>query len=115
MSINDLGYLNLPFYRYMFWTEYGARVDYPKIKRAGLDGSNIEEIVSTDLQRPSSLAYDAPLDSIYWVDAGSKTIETSKSDGSQHRVVLRDVFRRPSGIAVYQVNHHKPHRKATYL
>ncbi|XP_033636923.1 low-density lipoprotein receptor-related protein 1-like [Asterias rubens] len=87
---------------YLFWTEYGARVDYPKIKRAGLDGSNMTEIVSTDLQRPTSLTYDASLESIYWVDAGSQTIETSKSDGSERRVLMTEMSRRPSGIAVYQ-------------
>ena len=77
---------------------------YSKISRAGLDGSSPEEIVTNDLHRPASLAVDPSQDSIYWVDSGSKTIESSKADGSQRRVLLKDMSRRPFGIAVYQVS-----------
>ena len=88
--------------RYMYWTGFGPRRAY--ISKAGLDGSNPEQIVTTALQRPVSLALDSSRNSIYWVDAGLRTIETAKTDGSQRRVVLRDMSRRPFGIAVYQVS-----------
>ncbi|XP_038048392.1 low-density lipoprotein receptor-related protein 4-like isoform X2 [Patiria miniata] len=85
---------------YLYWSSFSPR--FAQISRAGLDGSNPEEIVSDSLLRPVSLALDPSQDKIYWVDAGHQTIESAKTDGSQRRVVMRDISRRPFGIAVYQ-------------
>lgn len=86
----------------MYWSSFSPR--FAQIWRAGLDGTSPEEIVSEALQRPASLALDPSQGKIYWLDAGHQTIESAKTDGSQRRVVMRNISRRPFGIAVFQVS-----------
>ena len=47
----------------MYWTGTG------KIQRANLDGSNIEDLATADLNYPRGLALDVAGGKIYWTDA----------------------------------------------
>jgi len=62
----------------MFWTDWGR---YPKIERAGLDGSNRTIIAETNLTFPNGLALDYENQLIYWVDAGESVIEYADFEG----------------------------------
>jgi len=43
----------------MYWTDLGANTSMgPRIQRADLDGSNIEDVVTTGLFEPSAIALD---------------------------------------------------------
>ncbi|XP_022087296.1 LOW QUALITY PROTEIN: low-density lipoprotein receptor-related protein 2-like [Acanthaster planci] len=85
---------------YLYWSSFSPR--FANIMRAGLDGSNPEQVVTDYWERPVSLALDPSQGKIYWLDAGSKTIESAKLDGSRRRVIMRDMSRRPFGLAIYQ-------------
>lgn len=69
--------------RYMYWTDWGAS---PKIERAGMDASNRQVIISSNLTWPNGLAIDYGSQRLYWADAGMKTIEFAGLDGSKRKV-----------------------------
>ena len=63
----------------MYWTDW----ETDKIQRANLDGSQIEDLVTTGLDLPSGLALDVAGGKMYWVDAGTDKIQRANLDGSQ--------------------------------
>ncbi len=62
----------------LYWTDWGT----DKIQRADLDGSNVEDLVTTGLDGPDGLSLDAAGGKIYWADAGTNKIRRSNLDGS---------------------------------
>ena len=63
----------------MYWTDW----ETDKIQRANLDGSQVEDLVSTGLDYPSGLALDVAGGKMYWIDAGTDKIQRANLDGSQ--------------------------------
>ena len=51
----------------MYWTDFGT----DKIQRANLDGSNVEDLVTTGLSGPRGIALDLANGKMYWADAGT--------------------------------------------
>jgi DNA-binding beta-propeller fold protein YncE len=62
----------------MYWTDVGAG----KIQRANLNGSNVEDLVTTGLNVPHGIAVDLHGEKIYWTDVGSGKIQRANLDGS---------------------------------
>ena len=62
----------------MYWTDVGTH----KIQRANLDGSNIEDLVTTGLIYPQGIALDIAGDKMYWTDGGTDKIQRANLDGS---------------------------------
>ncbi len=67
----------------MYWTDWG---DHPKIERAGMDGLERHVIVRSNLTWPNGLAIDYSEMRLYWVDAGTKSIEYADLDGQNRKV-----------------------------
>ena len=65
------------------------------IRRANLDGSNIEYLASGD---PRGLALDVVEGKIYWTDAGK--IQCANLDGSNIETLVTGLDR-PFGLALY--------------
>lgn len=63
----------------MYWTDW----ETDKIQRANLDGSQVEDLVTTGLDYPSGLALDVAGGKMYWIDAGTDKIQRANLDGSQ--------------------------------
>ena len=61
----------------MYWTGH----DIKKIRRANLDGSSIEDLVSTG-HFSAGIALDVAGGKIYWTDQGSASIHRANLDGS---------------------------------
>ncbi|XP_055342132.1 low-density lipoprotein receptor-related protein 2-like [Paramacrobiotus metropolitanus] len=73
----------------MFWTMIGER---PRIMSSWMDGSNPRIIVDSRLGHPTGLAIDFNQnDRLYWADSKGNKIESSRPDGSDRRVILRDI------------------------
>jgi glucose/arabinose dehydrogenase len=51
----------------MYWADAGA----DKIQRANLDGSGIENLVTTGIGNPFGIALDLSAGKIYWTDVVS--------------------------------------------
>ena len=62
----------------MYWTDVGTH----KIQRANLDGSNIENLVTTGLIYPEGFALDIAGGKMYWADGGTDKIQRANLDGS---------------------------------
>ena len=62
----------------MYWTDVGTH----KIQRANLDGSNIEDLVTTGLIYPQGIALDLTGRKMYWTDGGTDKIQRANLDGS---------------------------------
>ena len=53
-----------------------------KIQRANLDGSDIQDLVTTGLNDPDRLALDLEENWIYWTDSRAGKIQRANLDGS---------------------------------
>lgn len=69
--------------RLMFWSDWGTMA---LIGKAGMDGTNPEAFISTELHFPNGITIDYHNSRLYWVDAKMLVIESVKLDGSDRRV-----------------------------
>ena len=80
----------------MYWTD--AYTD--KIQRSNLDGSDVEDLVTTELSSPYGIALDVAGGKMYWTDAGTGKIQRSNLDGSDVEDLVTTGLERPQGIAL---------------
>ncbi|XP_075884557.1 low-density lipoprotein receptor-related protein 4 isoform X1 [Nelusetta ayraudi] len=81
----------------VFWSD----VTLDRIMKANLNGSNVEEVVSTGLESPGGLAIDWIHDKLFWTDSGTSRIEVSNLDGSHRKVLLWQDMEKPRAIALH--------------
>ncbi|XP_072448783.1 low-density lipoprotein receptor-related protein 4 isoform X1 [Chiloscyllium punctatum] len=81
----------------VFWSD----VTLDRIMKANLNGSNVEEVVSTGLESPGGLAIDWIHNKLYWTDSGTSRIEVSNLDGTQRKVLLWQNLEKPRAIALH--------------
>ncbi len=62
----------------MYWTD--RRSD--KIQRSNLDGSAVEDLITSGLHSPNGLALDVSGGKTYWADAGTNKVQRAILDGS---------------------------------
>ena len=80
----------------MYWTDVGTG----KIQRADLDGSYVEDLVTTGLRRPFGLALDVAAGKMYWTDLGTKKIQRAGLDGSNVEDLITTGITAPLGLAL---------------
>ena len=80
----------------MYWTDSGTN----KIQRSNLDGSGVEDLVTTGLINPFGIALDVSGDKMYWVDMRADKIQRSNLDGSGVEDLVTTGLNNPSGIAL---------------
>ena len=80
----------------IFWTD--SHTD--KIQRANLDGSNIEDLVTTGLGGPRGIALDVAGGKMYWTDYYTEKIQRANLDGSNIEDLVTTGLRYPGGIAL---------------
>ncbi len=82
----------------MYWT-----LNHPpyKIQRANLDGSVVEDLVTTGLLSPYDIALDPSSGKMYWTDWGAARIQRANLDGTNvEDLVATGSNSRPAGIAL---------------
>ncbi|MEK6675994.1 MAG: hypothetical protein AABZ47_10115 [Planctomycetota bacterium] len=80
----------------LYWTESGAW----QVRRANLDGSNSEVVVTGGVGVPYGIVVDAVGGKFYWVNGSSQQrIERNNLDGSGREIVVADI-NGPIGIAL---------------
>ena len=67
-----------------------------------LNGSNLQEIITTAISSPEGLAYDGVSKLLYWSDDQLKKIEVCKTDGSERKVLIDNRLDHPRDIVLYQ-------------
>ena len=80
----------------IYWTDPGAK----KIRRANLDGSQAEDLVTRGLDYPSGLALDTAGEKIYWTDPGNRRIQRANLDGSRVENLVTTGLIDPQGLAL---------------
>ena len=71
-----------------------------KIQRANLDGSQVEDLITTGLSRPEGLALDGGRGKMYWTDWSTAKIQRANLDGSQVEDLITTGLGAPLGIAL---------------
>lgn len=84
--------------RLLFWSDWGTPA---KIERASMDGTHQQTLFNTELIWPNALSIDRKNQVLYWADASLDKIESSKIDGSNRRVLLRDGILHPFSIVAF--------------
>lgn len=74
---------------------------YSSSRRANLDGSGMETVVSQGLKTTDGLAVDWVSRNMYWTDTGRNTIEVARLDGSCRKVLVNNSLDEPRAIAVF--------------
>ena len=80
----------------MYWTD----VVTDKIKRANLDGSNVEDLITTGLSAPNGIALDVGRGKMYWTDFNNRKIQRANLDGSNVEDLITTGLTNPPGIAL---------------
>ena len=80
----------------LYWTDLGTG----KIQRSNLDGSGVEDLVTTGLDAPNGLALDVAGGKLYWTDGGTDKIQRSNLDGSGVEDLVTTGLATPAGIAL---------------
>ncbi|XP_023030772.1 low-density lipoprotein receptor-related protein 1 [Drosophila willistoni] len=89
----------------LFWTDWDD--NSPRIERCSMAGEG-RRMISTTWQLsagwPNGLTLDYTQKRVYWVDAKSDSISSTKYDGSEHHVVLRnkEILSHPFAISVFE-------------
>ena len=79
----------------MYWIDEGTN----KIRRANLDGSEVEDVLAR-LPGPSGIAMDVAAGKIYWTDRETDRIQRANLDGSEVEVLVTSGLDFPYGIAL---------------
>jgi sugar lactone lactonase YvrE len=80
----------------MYWTD----VEADKIQRANLDGSSVEDLVTTPLGDPLGIALDVAAGKMYWTDPFTDKIQRAGLDGSSVEDLVTTGLSNPYGIAL---------------
>ena len=80
----------------IYWTDYGT----DKIQRANLDGSNVQDLVTSGLRSPVGIALDAAGGKMYWTDWGTAKIQRANLDGSNVEDLVTSGLDAPASIAL---------------
>lgn len=80
---------------------YWSDVIEKTISRAGLDGSNKQVIVASDIETVDGLTLDPVLRLIFWTDIGKETISASKLDGHHVTTLISSGLVKPRAIALH--------------
>ncbi|XP_033746428.1 very low-density lipoprotein receptor-like isoform X2 [Pecten maximus] len=90
-----------PFTGWMYWTDWGTPA---KIERAGMNGQQRETIVSKNVTWPNGVTLDFYDDRLYWIDSKLKTVESSRTDGSDRRIISRGKVNHGFAISTSEFN-----------
>ena len=71
---------------------YRTDLGIDKIQRVNLNGTGLEDLVSTGLIAPRGIAVDVAGGKMYWTDAGSSKIQRANLDGTSVRRPPRYIF-----------------------
>ena len=81
---------------YMYWTDDGNN----KIQRANLDGTNIQDLVTTGIEAPESIGLDLAAGKIYWTDTAADKIQRANLDGTNVEDIPIIGVAAPEGIGL---------------
>ena len=82
----------------MYWMDWGTN----KIQRADLNGSNVEDLITTGLRRSFGIALDVGRGKMYWTNSGTRKIQRADLNGSNVEDLITTGLDNLFGIALLQ-------------
>ena len=83
----------------MFWID-GFTIG-KRIVRAGMDGSNPVNVITTDIEDPVDLVIDYEDSRLYWSDKGRRWIASSDFNGQSPITVVKGSLQHPFAITIF--------------
>ena len=80
----------------LYWTDMSEH----KIQRSDLDGSNVEDLVTSGLNTPVGLAVDVDAGKMYWTDMRTRKIQRANLDGSNVEDLIASGLHTPVWLAL---------------
>ncbi|KAG8563697.1 hypothetical protein GDO81_016176 [Engystomops pustulosus] len=81
---------------YIYWTDDEVRA----IRRAYLDGSGAQTLVTTEIQHPDGIAVDWVARNLYWTDTGTDRIEVTHLNGTCRKILISENLDEPRAIVL---------------
>ncbi|XP_063053042.1 low-density lipoprotein receptor-related protein 5 isoform X2 [Engraulis encrasicolus] len=85
---------------YVYWTDD----DVKAIRRARIDGSEAQTLVTVEIDHPDGIAVDWVARNLYWTDTGTDRIEVTRLNGTSRRILISENLEEPRAIALDPVN-----------
>ncbi|GFU58759.1 low-density lipoprotein receptor-related protein 5 [Nephila pilipes] len=85
-----------PVEKQIYWTDDEARA----IRRARLNGTGQEDLITTEVHHPDGIAVDWIARNIYWTDTGTDRIEVARLNGTSRKILITADLDEPRAIAV---------------
>ncbi|XP_032678623.1 vitellogenin receptor-like [Odontomachus brunneus] len=89
----------LPTNGIMYWCD-SSHKQY--IAMAGMDGNDITLLITKKLKYPKSLTIDYPNNRLYWMDIGLMTIESIRLDGTDRKIISREINSQAMSLAIFE-------------
>ncbi|XP_064480176.1 low-density lipoprotein receptor-related protein 4-like [Ornithodoros turicata] len=83
------------------WKLYFTDVTLDVIRKADLNGSNVEVVIDKNLESADGLALDWVAKNMYWTDSRKKVIEVARADGSSRKQLVNLDLDEPRALALY--------------
>ncbi|KAM6074172.1 low-density lipoprotein receptor-related protein 5 isoform 4-T4 [Chlamydotis macqueenii] len=88
-----------PLEGYIYWTDDDVRA----IRRAYLDGSGAQTLVTTEINHPDGIAVDWVARNLYWTDTGTDRIEVTRLNGTSRKILISENLDEPRAIVLNPV------------
>ncbi|XP_048340184.1 low-density lipoprotein receptor-related protein 5 isoform X2 [Sphaerodactylus townsendi] len=88
-----------PVEGYIYWTDDDVRA----IRRAFLDGSGAQTLVTTEVNHPDGIAVDWVARNLYWTDTGTDRIEVTRLNGTSRKILISENLDEPRAIVLNPV------------
>lgn len=89
-----------PVEGYVYWTDDEVRA----IRRARIDGSDAQTLVTNEINHPDGIAVDWVARNLYWTDTGTDRIEVTRLNGTSRRVLISENLDEPRAIVLDPIN-----------
>ena len=91
----------LPSKGWIFWSDWG---NFPKIEKAGMDGTNRSVLATENVMWPNGITLDLVSERLYWVDAKLHIIGSVRFDGTVPIVITEEssALHHPFSVSVLE-------------
>uniref|UniRef100_A0AAY4BP47 EGF-like domain-containing protein n=1 Tax=Denticeps clupeoides TaxID=299321 RepID=A0AAY4BP47_9TELE len=89
-----------PVEGYVYWTDDEVKA----IRRARIDGSEAQTLITTEINHPDGIAVDWVARNMYWTDTGTDRIEVTRLNGTSRRILISENLDEPRAIVLDPVN-----------
>ena len=81
---------------HIYWTDDEVKA----IRRAALDGSGAELVVTSQVNHPDGIAVDWVARNLYWTDTGTDRIEVTRLNGTMRKILISEDLDEPRAIVL---------------